>query len=318
MNTIPLIFNQRQINRTVLGGKERMPVVSLNIAVLLLNTEGSHYRIQTLENLAKCGFSAIVSFERTSENYNLEDISHRFPFVKFIVPLEPVTDGDLINIGMSEVDADYVLVMRDTVSFAPDALTARLAEKLLSERNYCVVPRLICPSAPNFPIVFTPSVNESMLDVETESTISDGRPTLYPFDYIGLYNRQTFMQLGGYDYTIASSYWQNLDLSFRAWLWGEKITISTVFNLSYQDEPPSEDTTANLSSSRFYLKNLLPEFVEDHGVITRSSFWVYLRRSGCGFFETLRQFNDARFWVEKNKYRFRCDAAYIVENWGRL
>ncbi|MBQ7159813.1 MAG: hypothetical protein IJS09_10405, partial [Treponema sp.] len=235
MNTIPLIFNQRQINRTVLGGKERMPFVRLDISVLLLNSEGSHYRIQTLENLSKCGFKSIVSFEKSSENYNLEDISHRFPYVKFVVPLEPVTDGDLINIGMSEVDSNYVLVMRDTVSFAPDALTPRLVEKLVAENQYCVMPRLICPNAPNFPIVFSPSVNYSMLEVGTESTIFDGIPTLYPFDYIGLYNRQTFIQLGGYDYTITSGYWQNLDLSFRAWLWGEKITISTVFNLSYQN-----------------------------------------------------------------------------------
>ena len=318
MNTIPLIFNQRQINRTVLGGKERMPSVQLDIAVLLLNTEGSHYRIQTLENLSKCGFKSIVSFEPTSENYNLDDLSHRFPFVKFIVPLEPETDGDLINIGMSEVDADYVLVIRDSLSFAPGALTPRIAEKLVAEKPYCVVSRLICPSAPGFPIVFSPSVENSVLDVETESVISDGRPTLYPYDYIGLYNRQTFIQLGGYDYTITAPYWQNLDLSFRAWLWGEKITISTVFTLSCQDEPVPEDNTANLSSSRFYLKNLLPEFADDHGVIPRSSFWVFLRRSGCGFFETLRQFNDARYWVDKNKYRFRRDAAYIVEHWGTL
>lgn len=318
MNTIPLIFNQREINRTVLGGKDKMPFVRLNIAVLLLNSEGSHYRGQMLENLSKCGFKSIVSFEKTLENYNLDDISHRFPYVKFVVPLEPVTEGDLINIGMSEVDADYVLVMRDTVSFASDTLTVRLAEKLMEGNPYCVVPRLICPGMPSFPIVFTPSVRDSMLDVEAVSTISDGVHTLYPFDFIGLYNRQTFIRLGGYDYTITSGYWQNLDLSFRAWLWGERITLSTVFNLSYQEEPPLADTTANLSSSRFYLKNLVPEFVDDHGVIPRSAFWVYLRRSSCGFFETLRQFNDARFWVDKNKYRFRHDAADIVEQWGNL
>lgn len=295
-----------------------MPSVSLNIAVLLLNSEGSHYRMQMLENLAKCGFSAIVSFEKTSENYSLDDFSHTFPFVKFIVPLEDATDGDLINIGMSEVTADYVLVLRDTLSFAPDALTARLAEKLLADTPYCIAPRLICPRAPSFPIVFAPSVRDSLLDVEQNSVLTDGAPTLYPFDYVGLYNRQTFIQLGGYDYTITSSYWQNLDLSFRAWLWGEKITISTAFNLSYVEDPPSEDTTANLGSSRFYLKNLLPKFDKDHGIIPRSAFWIYLRRSSCGFFETLHQFSDARSWVDKNKYRFRRDATYLVEQWGKI
>ena len=36
------------------------------------------------------------------------------------------------------------------------------------------------------------------------------------------------------------------------------------------------------------------------------------------FFESLSQFGDARYWVEKNKYRFRFDAPYLVENWGKL
>ena len=318
MNTIPLLFNQRQINRTVLGGKEPMPNVQLNIAVLLLNSEGSYYRMQMLENLAKCGFQSIVSFEKTSENYNLDEYAHKFPFVKFIIPLEAVTDGDLINIGMSEVTAEYVLVLRDTIAFAPDALTARLAENVLAAKPYCVVPRLLCPAVPSFPVVFRPSVRNAVLDVERAATVSDGIPTLYPFDYVGLYNRKTFIQLGGYDYTITAPYWQNLDLSMRAWLWGEKITVSTAFNLSYLADPPSEDTTANLGSSRFYLKNLLPAFVSDHGVIPRAQFWVYLRRSSCGFFETLHQFNDARSWTDKNKYRFRYDAAYLVEHWGNI
>ena len=318
MNTIPLIFNQRQINRALLGGNEKMPNVQLNIAVLLLNSEGNQYRIQTLESLSKCGFKSIVSFEKNLENYSLDDLSHRFPYVKFIVPLEPVTDGDLVNIGMSEVDADYVLVIRDSLSISHNTLTVRLAERLLAENPYCVVPRLMYPYAPSFPIVFTPSVQNSMLEVESNVTVTDGMPTLYPFDFIGLYNRRTFIQLGGFDYTITSGYWQNLDLSFRAWLWGERITVSTVFNLMYQEEPPSVDTTANLGSSRFYLKNLVPEFVDDHGMIPLSSFWVFLRRSSCGFFETVRQFSDARYWTDKNKYRFRMDATYLVEHWGEI
>lgn len=316
MNSIPSIFNQRQITRTVLGGKEPVPNATLNIAVLLLNSQGNHCRVPLLENLTKCGFSSIVSFESVPKNYSLDEFTRTFPFVKFIIPREPVTDGDLINIGMSEVTEPHVLVLRDTLLFARDALTARLAEKLLAASPYCVAPRLLCPSVPPFPVVFAPSVRDAMLDVEPSSVISDGAPTLYPFDNIGLYDRAAFIRLGGYDYTITSPYWQNLDLSFRAWLWGERITVSTAFNLPYAERPPSGDVTANLGSSRFYLKNLVPQFVDDHGVIPRSSFWVYLRRSSCGFFETLRQFGDARQWVAQNKYRFRRDAAYLVEHWG--
>lgn len=318
MNTIPLIFNQRQINRTVLGGKEAMPSVQMNVSVILLNHEGSHYRIQNLETLLKCGFASIVSFEMNPDNYNIEDFVQRFPSVKFIVPLEDVTDGDLINIGMSEVESDYVLVLRDTLSITPDLLTPRLADRLIEKNQFCCVPHLFSYSSPAFPNVFIPSVRNNVLDINSDSVISDGAKTLYPLDFIGLYNRQKFIQLGGFDYTILSPYWQNLDLSFRAWLWGERITLSTAFNISYAENPPADDIAANRYSSRFYLKNLLPHFYADHGKIPASSFFVYLPRSSCGLFEALHQFKDARFWVEQNKYRFRYDAAYLVENWSSL
>ncbi len=318
MNTIPLIFNQRQINRTVLGGTEPMPSVQMRVSAILLNSSGSHYRIQMIENLLKCGFESIVSIEHDPENYNIEDFARRFPAVKFIVPLESVTDGDLINVGMSEVKSDYVLVLRDSLVINADILTKRLSETLTSANQYCVVPRLTASDAPSFPVLFAPSVKKSKLDVISSSAVSDGVPTLYPLDFIALYNRQKFIQLGGFDYTITAPYWQNLDLAFRSWLWGEKTTLSTVFSLSYSSLPPAADITPNQGSSRFYLKNLVPHFENDHGVIARSSFLVYLPRSSCGFFEAVSQFADARSWVSKNKYRFRCDAPYLVENWGKL
>ena len=302
----------------MLGGKDAMPPVQMRLSVILLNKGGRHYRMQNLENLLRCGFESIVSFEADPDNYNIEEFAQRFPCVKFVVPLEKATDGELINIGMSEVKSDYVLVLRDSLAISECVITPRLAAKLIENQPFCIAPHLLSPSAPSFPNVFVPTVRNSELVVEPSTTLADGIDTLFPFDCIGLYNRQKFIQLGGYDYTILPPYWQNLDLSFRAWLWGERITLSTVFNLSYLEEPPANDITTNLYSSRFYLKNLLPRFVNDHGVIPRSLFFVYYRRSSCGFFESLSQFGDARYWVEKNKYRFRFDAPYLVENWGIL
>ena len=318
MNTIPSIFNERQINRTTLGGKEKMPEVKMAVSVILLNGKGSQFRVPVIENLLKCGFESIVSIENNPENYSIEEFAHKFPYVKFIVPLEKVTDGELINIGMSEVPSDYVLVIRDTLKIENEIFTPRIAEKLAEENVLCVSPRLVLPQLSSLPIVFSPTVNKATFAVSSSSVVSDGCPTLYPLDFIGFYNRQKFMQLGGYDYTITSPHWQNLDFSFRAWLWGEKIKLTTLFSLSYASEVPIEDLTANLSYSRFYMKNLLPRFDDDHGVIPKSSLFVYLFRSGCGLVESFRQFIDARQWVRTNKYRFKIDAKYLVENWGNI
>ena len=56
MNTIPTIFNQRSINRTVLGGRQRPAQVKMNVSVILINSQGSHLRLKNLEMLDRCGF----------------------------------------------------------------------------------------------------------------------------------------------------------------------------------------------------------------------------------------------------------------------
>ncbi len=318
MNTIPSIFNQRQVNRTILGGKEPMPFVKMNVSVVLLNGNGSQLRIPMIENLVKCGFESIISIENNKENYNIIDFSQKFPFVKFIVPLEKVTDGELINIGISESKSDYVLVIRDTISLDLEILTGRIAEKLEELDIFCIVPRLKSHTIPAFPVSFSPIVEKSVFNVVSTSSVSDGQPTLYPFDKIGFYNKKKFIQLGGFDYTITTPYWQNLDLAFRAWLWGERICLSTIFTLTYTDELPRDDLSINKSYNRFYMKNLLPRFNEDHGFIPKTSFFVYLLRSNYGIFESISQFSMAREWVSKNKYRFKYDAKYLIENWGNL
>lgn len=318
MNTIPLIFNERQINRTVLGGKENPPDVKIPFGVILLNTKGSQFRDCVLKNLSTVGFEQIVSVETNADNYNLEDFVHKFPHIKFIIPLEKVTDGELINIAMSELSADYVLVLRDTLLITADFISHRVAEKIIENKVFATVPRLTYGEFSSFPVVFSPSVSGSVFKINSTSIVSDGLSTLYPLDKIAVYDRKKFIQLGGFDYTITSSHWQNVDLFFRAWLWGEKTKLTTLFSMTYKDSFPVEDVSADLSYSRFFMKNLLPHFDDDHGYIPKSSVFVYLLRSGCGFIESFKMFLDARSWVEKNKYRFKIDAKYLVENWGKI
>lgn len=317
MNTIPTIFNERLISRTILGGKKVSSKIKMNVSVILLNSGGTHLRAQNLENLQNCGFKHIISMEPSSQNYNLEELVNQFPNVKFIIPQEAVTDGDLINIGMSETDAEYVLVLRDTVQISNFAISSNAAQKLIEKNYFCYVPRMTIDKTQTVNVDYIPTIEKGIFRIASTETVEDGRETLYPCGFIGIFNRQKFIQLGGYDYTIESPYWQNIDLALRSWLWGEKTAVTTGITFSFIDSSPVEDTTSNLSQFRFYLKNLAPVFNLDHGELLKSAFFRTMRRSCCGFVETLKQFKDAREWVEKNKYRFKTDAVQLITNWGK-
>lgn len=316
MNSIPIIFRERQVARTVVGGKRNLNPERLNISVILLNKRGGHLQIQTYEKLLACQFSSIVSVEPDNENYNIEEISKRFPQIKFVIPLEHATDGELINCCMDEVDSEYVLVLRDNMRIPSGLILQNLAQRLISSKVFCIVPSMIDQEGQSVLINYIPSAERGRFVIKSDEAIQDGLETLLPFDFVGLYNKERFIQLGGFDWTIKSSFWQYADLSLRAWLWGEKIQITTLFQIQYKEDVEIPDMTADLSYLRFYLKNILPKFKADHGVMPVYLFLVFLRNCSCGIFEAWKQFSQAAKWVKVNKFRFCQDVQDLIENWG--
>lgn len=314
MNEIPTRFNEREINLTRLGGMDTEGGMDVSVVMLCSDNAAAH-RVYAFEQLSKCPFRSILSIERDAESFNMEEMSKRFPLVKFIMPLEGVTTGDMINIAMAEVKTSYVLILRDTIKIGQNIMQPHFFERLTAGEHYCVAPRLMDSKSEPLSTQFVPEANHGHFSVEVSSLIRDGMPTLYPFDFIGLYNAEKFRQLGGYDYTIKSPYYQNLDLAMRAWLWGEKTVLSTSLLLSYSEEEPIADTTTDTTYLHFVLKNLLPKY-RDGGYISASSFFRFLTHSSLPLFEAKKVFDDGRRWVEVNKARFHTDLQHLIEGWG--
>lgn len=292
--------------------------VQMDISVILLNESGSHLRTQVFDSLLQCGFKTIISVEPVSENYSIEEVSRHYPTIKFIIPREVSSDGNLINSCISEFDSKYFLVLRDNFNLPKGFLTKNLAENLMKENLFCIVPRLVDKNGSSVVNNFVPGAKKGKFRIIPEPTAMDGTPTVYPFDYVGLYNREKFINLGGYDYTITSHYWQNLDLALRSWLWGEKVVLTSKFQISYLENVPEEVKTPDFSYIRFYLKNILPKFRSDHGVIQNFEFPGFYFKSKCGIFQAWNQFREAKNWVLKNQFRFKQDLQYIIENWTEI
>jgi hypothetical protein len=318
MNTIPLIFNERQIRRTIVGGTENISSVKIPMAAVLLNRNGSHYKQLNLENLLKAGFQQIICVENNKSNYSLEEYVQKFPSVKTIVPLEPVTPGDMINIAFSEVQSDYVLVLWDDIKISPNLISPNVITEVFGQGRYCTAPFMQSERLQFLPVQMIPYIEKDIFHVTPEQPKSDGAPTVYPYDYIGIYHREKFISLGGYDYTINNPFWQNLDLSVRAWLWGENINFCSNFKLQYDQVVPLEDSTADYTQLRFYLKNCAPVFSDGNVYIPHSLFFKYCHSAGKSIFYAFSEFTDARSWVKKNKPRFKKDIVNLVNNWGQV
>lgn len=341
MNTIPSIFNEFPIKRTVLGAERATSFgakgvgVSLSkpdsaakvpVTLVMLNDTKdeylmpvvpSHLRTQAIDSLLACGFERIVWIAPLSSGRNTEELAKKYPSIRFVIPQEECTTGELINTAVSELESDYFLVLKDIIHVSQNILPPNVALNLIKQGVYCTVPRLLNDNGNQIIMNNFPEVVKGRFRISGASYIADGLPTLYPVDFIGLYNREKFILLGGFDRTIKSPYWQNVDMGLRAHLWGEEVKITTQVTFTYEQTKSVDDVTRDYSYLYFYLKNILPIFKEDHAIVKTSSFLSTAIQTGCGIFEAKRLVKVAKDWVSLNKFRFKRDIKDLVENWNK-
>jgi hypothetical protein len=324
MNTIPLTFNSTVSSYTAVGGSER--AASTGLSAVLLNRGGRYPRRTLFQELEKTGFDYIVSIE-DAERYDVEELSARFPFVRFILLKEPLTPGEQINLAVSELSGPLFFVLWNDLRILHSGGASRMADRLYCSvedirsgnpgpnKRLCTTPVIQNSQFETLPTLIAPALYRGTLKPVFFATQREGTPTLFPFDGVGIYDRDRFIKLGGFDLTLKSPHWQLMDFGFRAHLWGEEIRSTQHVRLSYNGEIPLSDSTAGESYRRFYLKNLAPVFHGDRAEIPFRRFFPYFFRSGKDPFLAWEDFAEGRSWVRTNRYRFQKDARTLVELW---
>lgn len=315
MSITPITINK--VDYTVIGGK-REPELRRSpplLSIVLLNRAGRVFKSETLTVLGKLNVHEIISIEGGGAGYDVESMSVRFPAVRFIRIHNQTTEGEKINIGIGEAGSRYVLVVYDDMNTAAGGLSDKLLEQVMLSSSLCTVPLIQSRRQSTVPSIMSPAFMRNSLKIVQLPPSVDGMDSLFPFDYSGIYDKDLFTRLGGYDGRITGKWWQKMDFGFRAHMWGEKIQCKTSLRVKYLDDIPEESITPDGSYRFFYLKNLTVRFDGDSGTIPKSRFLSYHLKSGEGFFTALKEFREAREWVENNKYRFKMEARSIAEIW---
>jgi len=333
MNTIPTTFNEKITPYTAVGGKER--IASTGISAVVLNRPGFQRR-SFFEDLEKTGFDNVISIESSAPHYDIEELSVRFPFVRFVLPEKEINLGEQINLAAGELESPLFFVIRSDMKIVSGGTAKRMAERLtigwdegneeaasVSEKNtgfkrLCTVPVIVNSNYENLPTLVIPftqrkKIRTSFLEPHTEGSLS-----LYPFDGVGIYDRKRFIQLGGFDITLKNTFWQFMDFGFRAHLWDEEIALGLQLKLLCEGELPAEDSTVKESYSRFFLKNLAPVFRGDYAHLPLYLFPRFLFKSGEDIFTARKEFSECRKWVKTNKYRWKRDAHAVTSRWDNF
>lgn len=310
-------YRQSRVNYTIVGGQrgDGNPRGALPLTLLVLNRGGRPFRNNYYRDLEKLGFQEIISVETQVKSYDTEQHSRKYPHIRFILIPDKVSLGSQVNIGIQESRCRFVFVLWNDMSIASGSISSRLVDRVLEEGDLVAVPLMQSSKMQTIPSLFAPAFFKRKLKVISLAPQQDGMPSLFPFDYTGIYNREKFIGLGGFDGGMSNSYWQKLDFGFRAYMWGHRILCRTALRLRYQVENESENTTPDQDYKTFYLKNLLVRFNGDSGALGWGSFYSYYLNSRTGFFTALKEFRYARSWIEAHKFRFKQDARRVTDLW---
>lgn len=294
-----------------------MPAAGPSV-VLLHRRSPVGTRSSDLQRLESLGAAEIISVETGPRPLDLESLSADHPRARFLllpgrtddpVPRTPRSNlGRILNLAMREARRPWVLVVWS------DTSVRRLPEAG-EPTDVVLVPNCRSLRRDPVPTIGAPAIHRRRLRIIRMLAEEDNGPSLYPFDSMGLYNRELFGRIGGYDEAIQSTYWQRLDFGFRCFLWGYRISSRKNFLVDYESETEAEDASPRNGYRRFFLKNLAVRRGADKAVLPFRRIIPFLMRTDGGLVDGVRTFRSVQSWVETHRYHFKMDASGIAELW---
>ncbi|QEN07501.1 hypothetical protein EXM22_05670 [Oceanispirochaeta crateris] len=312
MNTTAITSNSLPGYTVVTSGDSERETFE-GITIVLLSRGGRPFRKEQIQKLAQMQVQEILSVENPGSD--LDGLTRMMPTLKCIVMPDHLSTGEKINIAMRESSGSHVLVMWDDMDLQIIGKTGRLFAMASEQDSLCSVPVLMNARKDSIPIRLAPVFSGSKLDVIPLGSVKNETPTLYPFDYCGIYNRAKFNLSEGFDPKIRSPYWQKLDFGFRAFLWGEKVQCFTGIKIAYQNEIPHDDITIDFSYKRFFLKNLALIYKGDSCHLSIKSILRFHLQSRMSLFNSFKDYREIWQWVRVNTYRFQLDPYSLTELW---
>jgi len=320
MNTIPLTTKTGgSAVYTIVGNEVPLPNDSgpySSITLIVLGRGGKFQRTEMFDRLSKVGWAEILSVENPNPSYDLEQLTTRYSRLRCMVAQTTRGNpGELINAAMRECRTPLALLLWSTMTVLP--LTPRILTDLITQKLAVVtVPIIRNQRGEVLPSVSIPTEYNQGLKTLYVTPSAENNRSLFPFDYSGLYRKDLFLSMLGYDEKIVSPYWQKFEFGVRAYLWGMQIPVHQGLRTTISEYPEPEDTSTDNNYLRCYLKTLGVDFKQDHGVLDRSAFFDVYRKSGMGIFSSLKLFLEVRRWVHVHSFRYLKDFHQIVELWG--
>ncbi|MBN2533771.1 MAG: hypothetical protein JXB88_12820 [Spirochaetales bacterium] len=315
MNTIHSTSKTYKVPYTIVGEKKNNTYHAPYVTILLLNRGGKFYREDLFKNIRNYTFAETIYIEGPDISYNIEPLVKKFPGIKFLLLKDNISDGEKINLGIKESRSVFVFVIWSDMWIAEKSFTEILMNTIGKNSYLCTVPVIENSKHEPIPSIQVPGYMKGTIQVMPWDSYKDFSKSLFPHDFCGIYHKELFEKLGGFDSEMNNPYWQKIDFGFRTFLWGEEIRLCKDLHIRYMGMTHAENITPDESYKKFYIKNIYVKYKNGNGYIPCYKLLHYLFHSNTGPFSSCREFFSIKKWVKENSRRFKNNAQNLISQW---
>jgi GT2 family glycosyltransferase len=250
------------------------------LSVIIPNYNGRGLLAQNLPSVIKnCPKCQIIIVDDASTDDSTDFIRENFGQIKLIINKKNLGFARSVNIAVAKTDGDLILLLNSDVSPRPDFLKPAMDHFIKSDQKLFAV-GLADRSHENGNIVLRGKGGAKFSKGFLNHFAAQVKPgeTLWVSGGSGLFDRQKFLELGGFDSIYAPFYWEDIDLSYRA----RKIGLICLFEPKARVDHFHQQGAIKKNYSKFFIKTVVYrnqllfvwKNISDYLLIIQHLFWL--------------------------------------------
>ena len=289
--------------------------------VVIPSYNGRELLSKLIPNLARVGLAdSVIVVDDASTDGSADFVRSQFPGIKIIVRAHNGGFSAAVNDGIRATDSEFVLVLNNDVELT-EGFLAPLLTVFAESDVFAVSPKILLGGWDGVDDGAKSAVwHHGMIYADHLQGVSEVKSVFFVSGCAALYRRSMLNELRGFDEAYAPFYWEDVDLSYRAWKRGWKSVYQPASRVAHVHSATISSLCRAYVDSIKTRNNLLFLWrnVEDKSLVRQHRIWLPLvlaKRVFSRDFAFLRGFLLARpkysealrFREEDSKYRVMSD-----------
>jgi len=305
------------------------------ISVIIPNYNGKNLLAKNLPKvIAHCPDCQIIVVDDASQDGSADFIKNNFKSITLIKKSKNIGFANAINEGVKHATGDLILLLNSDVSPRNNFLNPAIAHFRNKSKQSKLFAVALCDQSHEDRKIITRGRGGAIFKkgfVNHFALPAKSGETLWVSGGSGLFDKNKFVELSGFDSVFAPFYWEDIDLSFRA----RENGLICIFEPAAKVDHFHQEGAILNQRSPFFIKTVsyknqfifVWKNISDNSLIIKHLLWLPYHFAKalikldfafyCGFFWAILKIPTLIFNYELSAMNYQLSDKEVLKNFGR-